>query len=1260
MKLNPPPDQPDTSTLYLPPADKLNVSELRGYLTFPEKEILDVPLADKRDAINWLMNDRHDNIKEFDLSGQKDLYTALKMDGLNELLKNSKLQNVELLRLDDCGLRSLPELGHLYKLNILKVTNNEISSIHTKNVQKSSIHTLFIEGNPIGTFHFEYKDFPRLIKVTCGSKVTKEISRPVLERINKGNLQVYIPSQDNQTALKTPPFNVLDDGKLLENYLHKRDVDISSRAYDHVSVKDVKSMITDKTKVLKLSGRANLFKTKDMLVKFLKSKRLTGIEELYMDKCFLTEVPDVRHLQNLIHLDVSNNSVPNSYLKTTLDLPFLKNLNLRNTNLYWLPSLTYLPRLKHLDFSKNQLSEKYMGYVFNEQQSKPHPLETLDLSSNDVEKIIVNRISFPSLKKLTCGSIKTRYISFELVEAHSKSQMVINVPKVFQKYLLVPAPSVLDDSSNSLAYMKDTSIELKRIMDTQSKLNAFQWIMEERKGFYKTLILTDQGHFCADKALSSLLKLSSTYTVSVTCLYLDNCGLKSIPLEKGYLPSLKYLNVRRNNITELKFVPHPKLEKLIVDENSIETIQISNVTKNYPSLKFVQAGSVYTKNIEIPLLEAVADPKNSLTINIISEYRQHLEQPPYEVLKGGYSALNVYIKEMSVSKKNHSDILRSTTQNILLFLGNRGPSKMNMRNILEKKILTGAQQNVSAERFSLNVGNGVTLPALDYGDFNIYEVEFDLLRGQNIVALISVDIVAYSEEKHYDLVTKWLLNCVLCANCRVIFVPTTTEPLLPLKVNEKEQWMRLLISEWLKAKIDFLQKTRQSIHENDENKLDLEEVDRSVAYFKNFEIIMVPTNSTKMIGIDKLKTKIRDMVKFDQVRFPSNWNRILNFVTDSKTNFKYHVSFTDIKDHIIKVLNDESEEAGGFRKVLRKVGNTVSIFLPGSTETHVTVDESVEECLRYLHKKRVLLWYDGNKEYVYHNINNILEVYTEIFKLDLDESRLDYEHYMEDIRSAKENFRSAGLLSRDVLQCLLSPIGLAPEELEGMIELLRSSNCCFMERYKERGTSLTPGYPSLKFPMYIKNADLNRSFWEHEWPSKIPNEYLEFTYLYTFCEELPSTLFERISVRLQYVLNNYPESRRLDWTNGMYARMENVKILIQRQKTTTPRLVVKLRAESGGIFDLWKFSLDIYDQVVNKLVEQNDIMTYNKAYICPHCILTGRSVESAYQIPLGEVMRSRCDDQYDLSCQNADISGKQQSVVPAAFLRPLIKGESYK
>ena len=189
-------------------------------------------------------------------------------------------------------------------------------------------------------------------------------------------------------------------------------------------------------------------------------------------------------------------------------------------------------------------------------------------------------------------------------------------------------------------------------------------------------------------------------------------------------------------------------------------------------------------------------------------------------------------------------------------------------------------------------------------------------------------------------------------------------------------------------------------------------------------------------------------------------------------------------------------------------------------------------------------------------------------------------------------------------------------------------------------------------------------FLRDNWPQRVPHGFVQFSFLYKCFDKFPSNVMGKISTELQRYFKTQSDCYRADWQDGIYIQTEKINIMVQRQVVVSDerqheQLVVSSRAHYPDIFDLWELCVMIHDEIVSKVMEANSVMTYKKMFICPHCILTERPLESAHKIPLGEVMQSRCSTDYFLSCPNADTANMKVSIVPAAFLQPIIVGETF-
>ena len=585
-----------------------------------------------------------------------------------------------------------------------------------------------------------------------------------------------------------------------------------------------------------------------------------------------------------------------------------------------------------------------------------------------------------------------------------------------------------------------------------------------------------------------------------------------------------------------------------------------------------------------------------------------------------------------------------------MFLGAAESGKTSLLQTMKEnspKLAHPNNRTIILERGDLNLGHNITTTTLDFGGHDIYELEYPIfLRGQNIIVLILVDLYEYSEEKHDTLVTKWLHNSALEAtNCKVLFVPSKTDILMPEEVKNKVQLMKKLILKSLRQEINLLYDMKNQTRDNymkvrqsdADVKRDLyhtmykresEEINKSIRFFNNFEITILPTSSKKMEGIEELKSKVRYVVEIREVLLPASWDRILQVIKESKSQSRFYSSFKQVKT----ILAEKSKE-------------------------YENLTENMEECLRYLSNKGVVWWYKQDPEYIFNRIKNVLQLHKQLFRHDLQESmafKKSFNSFIPneaEFQEEKDRFLNSGLMRRHLLERMWLSFKLSDDEMTTMIKLLKLNNQCFEKEF-EAGNKLATDTPFLQFPWFVQRATPH-----YDWSDKIPGDHLELSYVYTFLRRFPSTFYERLCARLQQILTRRHD--RTDWADGIFVKVGTVKLLLQKhtRHQTNPQLTVRLRAPSTDLISLWELCLTSYNNVVNELAMKSALVTYNRLYICPHCILRGCSIDSAYKLPLSLVMKSRCEDQDQQLCLSPGTSDTQPTAVPAALLQPLTQGK---
>ena len=129
--------------------------------------------------------------------------------------------------------------------------------------------------------------------------------------------------------------------------------------------------------------------------------------------------------------------------------------------------------------------------------------------------------------------------------------------------------------------------------------------------------------------------------------------------------------------------------------------------------------------------------------------------------------------------------------------------------------------------------------------------------------------------------------------------------------------MQKLVEEWRNNEIDFLKETMGFLKSNikedpkvtsQHTQSSLRELERSLELFERLEIIILPTNISDDVGINKLKGKIKNLMESEQACLPFNWQKVINFIERYRTEGTYYISFSDLTNHVVE---ESRKQPGG-------------------------------------------------------------------------------------------------------------------------------------------------------------------------------------------------------------------------------------------------------------------------------------------------------------------------------------------------------------
>ena len=339
----------------------------------------------------------------------------------------------------------------------------------------------------------------------------------------------------------------------------------------------------------------------------------------------------------------------------------------------------------------------------------------------------------------------------------------------------------------------------------------------------------------------------------------------------------------------------------------------------------------------------------------------------------------------------------------------------------------------------MNLPNKGTISAYDFGAQDVYEIEYPMfLRNQNVVALIVIDLNEYKQEKHDELVTRWLLNCVLCAECQVIFVPSKCDK---LKIETKKEKISLLkqgILTYVTDEINFLkhQEVKLKPERGENGQADLEKVKQSIDFFNELQknVTIKSTSAYTQIGLDGLKEAVKERIDIPVTAdIPEIYRKVIDYILDAGKSRQFHVVFDEILAH----FNKDSMLMKTFKWIARSKDNSLN-------------ESDLRWILDFYRRKGWILWYENCAKYIYVNIDSILKVHRKLYRHDLEEflqyKFKDHSNIISDQETFdqdKHRFLRSGLLSTELLKCIWKEFNLNDEDFDSMIQLLIANDHCF-------------------------------------------------------------------------------------------------------------------------------------------------------------------------------------------------------------------------
>ena len=556
----------------------------------------------KQKYLQWLTSSHEVSYEELNLDDEEKFFQQTHFDLSHNFETGQAIKSLKEVHLDKCGLISLPTMTALSQLEVISARNNNIEKVESRCLP-SSVKKLKITKNPISCVDIDCTWLTDLSELDFGSKATRYISFPVLERVCNGDLSLNIPEQLKKYLLMPPAF-------LFYNQVHFT-----------FYIKNIKAYLKAPETFLK-----HIPKTEAKKKAFQWLRCRSGYQSIKLDLDSQDWLSDYNvDLSNLSLKGIVTLVLSNCKLKTMplfTDLLDLKHLTISNNNLVKVPEVTNLKKLKTLILKNNNIDS--MDRIVST------TLTDINLHGNPIKEIIVQYNSLPLLQYLGVGSKQTQYISLALLEKVREEQLHLDIPDECLKYLVYPSSSFFKNKQKMWTFLDSPFLDLT-LIPKEERHYAFEWVMKYNDSKLVSLNLVASSESDEEKN-SKLLETFDYFKQNLHQLMhlrINFFNITSVP-DLSSLTNLLDINLKCNKISKINCSHLPvSVRKLSIQENPIESLHFD--CDHFPSLIKIECGSVHTHYITTPILKRVQN--GNLTLSFPEKLKERLYLPPPIVFK---------------------------------------------------------------------------------------------------------------------------------------------------------------------------------------------------------------------------------------------------------------------------------------------------------------------------------------------------------------------------------------------------------------------------------------------------------------------------------------------------------------------------------------------------------------------------------------------------------------------------------------------------
>ena len=838
-------------------------------------------------------------------------------------------------------------------------------------------------------------------------------------------------------------------------------------------------------------------------------ERLVNLVDLRLSECnFVCIPPVIWRLKNLLCLDLSRNRL-NTIAPEIGNLTSLRTLNLKRTNITTLPlEIAYCQELEVLLLWGNQMEE-------------------LPETISDIPNLKVLAINYRSFSRmidsyrevLLCrGQITSEHIPTAIFEMRAIETLNLEATKI----------NVIPTQLNT--------VNLRELNLCQNYLQKLP------KSFFK---LTRLEVLDLSKNIFHALPERIGQLKSLRKLYFSNNQFEKVPVSLGMLKNLEELDLSKNRI---RYLPKEignllQLTCLVLRSNNIQSLpeEISKLTH----LKTLDMGENCIR--ELPL--QMADMAGLTEAHTYHKLYKHglwvdknpLEQPPPEIWRTTNTKIIFeHLKKLKITNIKYMQQLK------VILLGESQSGKTSLRNVLVNSWsdLTSGNSDWTRvlEIVKARTPNGVKFMFYDLGCDQLYTILWPLFLDSKSLTLIVYNHNTYTCNSFFDSIGRWLqLAWFYMPETVIKIIGTHSETM----TNDQIEKTLSLVQEGVREYIELYRQNLQKEIAAISSLISVDDQENENAYKKNLywrqeklnyilQVLKIqPTHNvvssnTCKDGIEKLVKEMETMA-VDRFSFP----------------------------HIHKLVHPSWHR---FHAAIKK--RTNRLFLTWEEIIEITEDfppldhdnDSLYECLRYLHNSGEVLWYSREEvlsKFIFHQPQFFANLLADLFRNDLSDWLVETNKILSsrggvsanDIAISRDMLLTEGRISRSILKSIwFYQKNVKRDTFNRLIDILPLLNICF----KEASSNLVKVKPALEYLLVIPWFCTSDNYSELSvvWPLSVSPDETEERLLLKFPFQMPVGLFEIVCASLHSCFQ-----LQTCWLGGAYGETDSVKVLIQKKKS---------------------------------------------------------------------------------------------------------------